>query len=92
MASSKAAYHRDKHKAEANVHILADNWSKKMEKLQHASVLKKSESFWDSLKTVSGCKISGVIPFCSEDGQMLSNWMEEKSLAQTFQQFNTLSA
>ena len=73
LANLKAAYHRDKHKAEANVHIVADNWSKKMEKLQHASVQKKSEGFQDSLKTVSGCKISGVIPFCSEDGQMLSN-------------------
>lgn len=45
LANQKAAYHRDKHKAEANVHIVADNWSKKIEKLQHASVQKKFESF-----------------------------------------------
>lgn len=38
LANLKAAYHRHKHKAEANVQIVADNWSKKMEKLQHTSV------------------------------------------------------
>lgn len=45
-ARLKAAYQRDKHKTEANVHIVADKWSKKRcKKLQHASVQKKSEIF-----------------------------------------------
>lgn len=40
MANPKAAYNRHKHEAEANVHVVADNWSKKSEKLEYASVRK----------------------------------------------------